>query len=220
MTSIKISNLKGTNIDTIIFDLGGVLLNLDTQRTVNAFKELGVKNIEQEMAGILNRDPRMNTPGLFNQYETGKISSSGFRDRLRECAGMDLDDDDINRAWTSMLLDIPRENLLLLERLSGSFRVFMLSNTNEIHVKNLRARNNGFSDLEKVFEKAYLSFEIGMRKPDVEIFSHVIKDARLVAGNSLFIDDSVLNIEGAEKAGLQTFQHKTNSALTDVFDFN
>ena len=221
MINIKIETLSEKPIDTIIFDLGGVLLNLDFKRSIDAFINLGFINVEKEMARLLSSRPAGNNLSFFHLYETGRISSGEFRDELRKHAGLDISDEDIDRAWTAMLMDLHEENLEIMEKLKGSYRIFLLSNTNPIHIESLHSRNDNsksYSGLVGLCEKAYYSYEVKMRKPDREIFDHVITDADLDPGKTLFIDDSIPNIETAEDTGLQAYHHKASASLREVFN--
>ena len=221
MINIKIKSLSGKNIDTIIFDLGGVLLNLDFKRSIDAFINLGFSNVEKELSRLLFSRPAGNNLSFFHLYETGRISSGEFRDELRKNAGLGISDEDIDRAWTAMLMDLHEDNLEILEKLKGSYRIFLLSNTNQIHIQSLHSRNDtrkSYSGLERLCEKAYYSYEVKMRKPDREIFDHVIGDAGLDPRKTLFIDDSIPNIEAAKDAGLQAYHHKASASLGEVFN--
>jgi glucose-1-phosphatase len=222
MKNIKIKPFKDKTIDAIIFDLGGVILNLSVRNSIDAFIKIGFNNVEEEMGKILNRIPG-DELGIFHLYETGMINSSEFRAGIRKYIEKDLPDHDIDSAWSAMLLDLPPANFNMMEKLSNSFRIFLLSNTNDIHIENLHAisqNNHGFSSLVKLFEKVYYSHEVKMRKPDVEIYHHVIKDAGLNADRTLFIDDSLINVQGAQKAGLHAFHHVSNSGLDKIFEFH
>ncbi len=186
------------NIRNIIFDLGGVLLNINYQRTINAFKELGIINFDD----LFSQAKQSN---LFNDFETGIIAPSEFRDQLREISGMRLIDQQIDHAWNAMLLDMPPTRVKLLEKVSKNYRTFLLSNTNAIHypVYNAYMEDEfGCPDLTNLFEKEYLSYRTGMRKPDVEIFDLVINENLLNPDETLFIDDSPQHVHGARKAGL------------------
>ncbi len=221
MTNIKIVPFKEQETEAIIFDLGGVILNLDVRKTVDAFLELGFDNVEEKMARIMTKNSGSGAPGIFQLYETGRISSAQFRDGLRKYANRDMSDEDIDKAWTAMLLGLPPGNIRLLERLGKSYKLFLLSNTNAIHIETL-VRNSpngeGFTSLVNLFDKVYYSHVLKMRKPDAEIFRHVIQDARLNPGTTVFIDDSILNIEGAKAAGLLTLHHQANAGLDQLFE--
>ncbi len=186
------------NIQNIIFDLGGVLLNISYQRTINAFKDLGITNFD-------NLFTQAKQSNLFNRLETGTIAPSEFREQLRQISGMSLNDQQIDHAWNAMLLDLPLNRINLLEKVRKNYRTFLLSNTNAIHYPVYNAymeEEFGFPDLAHLFEKEYLSYRTGMRKPDVGIFDLVIKENRLKPHETLFIDDSQQHVYGARKAGL------------------
>lgn len=221
MINNKIIPLSGKKTDAIIFDLGGVLLNLDFKRSIDAFIEVGFRDVEQELSRLLCSCPADNNLSFFHLYETGRISSGEFRDELRKHAGNDIPDEDIDRAWTAMLMDMHEENIALVEKLRSSYRLFLLSNTNAIHIETLlenKEKGEGFSRLTGLCEKVYYSHEVKMRKPDREIFDHVIKDAGLKGENSLFIDDSSPNIEAARDAGLMAYHHKAGTSLAEIFE--
>lgn len=221
MSAAKIIPFKDRQPEAIIFDLGGVLLNIDMQRAIDEFRKLGFENAEDRISSIFSRNSSDGAAGIFQLYETGQITSAQFRDGIREHAGRNLSDREIDGAWTAMLLDIPSENLRLLEQLGKKYRLYMLSNTNAIHIETLTASSTGdtgFRGLVARFDKVYYSFHLKMRKPDVSIYNHVIDDAGLDPGTTLFIDDSAPNIEGAEEAGLMTYQHPRNAKLDGIFD--
>ena len=221
MINIKIKPLSGKLIDAIIFDLGGVLLNLDFRRSIDAFITLGFSNVEKQMTRLLSSRPAGDNLSFFHLYETGRISSGEFRDELRKHAGLNTPDKDIDEAWTAMLMDLHGENLEIMKKIKGSFRIFLLSNTNPIHIESLHSRNDTgiiYSVLEGLCEKVYYSHEVGMRKPDREIFDHVISDSGLDPEKTLFIDDSIPNIEAADNAGLHAYHHKAGASLREVFN--
>jgi glucose-1-phosphatase len=221
MANIKILPLRDQKTEAIIFDLGGVLLNLDVRRSIDAFLELGFDNVEEKMSRILTKTPGAEAPGIFQLYETGKITSEQFREGLREYAGRYISDEDIDRAWTIMLLDLPPGNIRLLEKLRGSYKLYLLSNTNAIHIETLlrnSGEENGFSGMVNLFNKIYYSHIIRMRKPDVEIFRHVIEDAGLDPKTTVLIDDSIHNVEGAKAAGLLAIHHQSNTSIDRLFE--
>lgn len=199
-------------IRNIIFDLGAVLINLDTEATTRAFKALGLKNFEE-----IYSQARQN--GLFDAFDCGTISPQEFRDGLKKHLPPGTTDAAIDEAWNAMLLDIPEERLQLLDRLRKDYRLFLLSNTNEIHVTRFSAdmqKQHGFSDLSGYFERWYYSCRIGMRKPDTEIFEFVLKENHLDPAETLFIDDSKQHIEGAKKVGITTLWLEPGNSILDV----
>lgn len=216
MKNINFKSLTGKDTDTIIFDLGGVLLNLDFRRSIDAFINLGFTDVEKAMSQLLYAHPAGNNLSLFHKYEKGLIGSDEFRDSLRKLAGKNIADNDLDRAWTAMLLDLHEKNVELLRSTKRSYRIFLLSNTNAIHIETLHRRNNNgvrYQSVVELFEKVYYSHEVNMRKPDREIFDHVVNDSGLKAEKSLFIDDSVHNIEAARSAGLKAYHHKAGTSL-------
>jgi glucose-1-phosphatase len=220
MANIKIIPFGDRQPEAIIFDLGGVLLNIDLQKSINAFRELGFENVEEKISRIFSKNTSDGASGIFQLYETGEITSAQFRDGIREHAGRDLSDREIDTAWTAMILNIPPAKIRLLEQLGKTCKLYMLSNTNAIHIETLTANLNkggGYNDLVSCFDRIYYSFELKMRKPDVAIYNYVIEDAGLNPRNTLFIDDSGPNIEGAQAAGLLTHFHHRNADLDEIF---
>lgn len=185
----------------IIFDLGGVILNIDYQRTIQAFEKLGLS----DFAGRYSQAVQS---GLFDQYERGEISSAQFRNEIRSAFDSRISDSQIDDAWNSMLLDLPISRLSLLEEISRSHRIVLLSNTNEMHVQSFsnELTNRGLLQrFSETFEKSYYSFEIGMRKPEARIFEYVLSQHGFLAQETLFIDDSIQHIEGAKAIGINSY---------------
>jgi glucose-1-phosphatase len=202
------------NYEAIIFDLGGVLLNIDYNKTSKAFLELGIGDFDAAFSQA--RQQR-----LFDDYEKGRITSPVFLENLLKWCREGTTSELAEAAWNAMLLDFPQERLNALQKLSASHRLFLLSNTNEIHIKaysKYLQENFGFSCLKNYFEKQYYSYEIGMRKPDREIFDHVIRENNLKASATLFIDDSIQHINGASKAGIAAIHLTPEKTILDLFE--
>ncbi|RYZ47479.1 MAG: HAD family phosphatase, partial [Proteobacteria bacterium] len=150
-------------------------------------------------------------------FEIGAIGEEAFYRSLREGSGKELSTADINKAWNAMLLDVPSERLDFIRAIARKHRVFLFSNTNSIHktafdkTLELQLGPGGF---DKLFEKAYYSHSFGMRKPHVETYKALLKDAGLKAETTLFIDDNADNIRGAAEAGLQVL-HLTGELLDE-----
>jgi HAD superfamily hydrolase (TIGR01509 family) len=193
-------------IKNILFDLGGVLLNLDYALTVSAFRKYspGFKSFDAVYSGHSNRK-------VFEDFETGLISAVDFRNEVRVLLGRELSDAAIDEAWNAMLLDFPARRVDLLKRVGKEKRIFLLSNTNEIHLKALEGK------LPDVFEKVYFSNRVGMRKPNADIFRYVLEENDLDAAQTLFIDDSPHHVEGAGKLGIQTYLLKKGVEVADLF---
>jgi len=196
------------NITTLIFDFGGVLINLDKNLCIQNFKQLGVQNLEK----VLNNYAQS---GFFEQLERGKINAETFRDEIRKMTPDTLTDSQIDFAWCSFLQDIPTEKLDLLIELRKKYRILLLSNTNSIHIQYSLARFN-YKDrsLCDYFDKCYLSYEMGMAKPDAMIFETLLTDACLQAEECLLLDDGAKNIEQAHKLGIQTYLVKEKEDLS------
>ena len=144
---------------------------------------------------------------LFDDLETGKIYPAQFREEIRNMSFLGLTDNEIDDAWNALLLDLPKDRIELLKSLSNKYRIFLLSNTNVIHYNaysQYLKDEHGIDGLEPLFEKTYLSHEVGLRKPDAEIFELVLNENKLEASETLFIDDSEQHIKGAEVVGLKT----------------
>lgn len=221
MTNIKIIPFEGQKTEALVFDMGGVLLNLDFNKAIDAFIKLGYENIERDLSKLLLSHPSDINKSTFHLYETGRIDSTRFRDELRKYSAKKLSDKDIDWAWIAMLQDLHAENIGILEKLRGSFRMFMLSNTNSIHIEYLygcRETGNDFARMVQLFEKVYFSHEVGMRKPEAEIFEHMIEDAGLTPETTLFIDDSLHNVEAARAAGMKAYHHPKGENFKALFD--
>jgi len=187
-------------IEAIIFDLGGVILNIDYNLTRIAFEKAGIKNFH-EMYSQAKADD------LFSNLETGKISENDFYNELNKRAGLYLPTTEIESAWNAMLLTFREKSLDFLDTLKSKYKLFLLSNTNHIHLNAFnkiyfeKQRNKPF---EEFFDKAYYSCKMGLRKPNADIYEFVLDENKLKAAKTLFVDDSAQNIEAAKVLGLQT----------------
>jgi glucose-1-phosphatase len=200
------------SIQNLIFDLGGVLLNLHVDRTHRAFAELAGIPIEEVKARISK------TP-FFNDYEKGLHSDDEFRQLVRDFLLTNATPSEIDLAWNAMLGEIPLSRLDLLDRLRSRYRIFLLSNTNAIHV-NYFTREviaSGASPLESFFDRVYYSHELKMRKPETGIYEHVLKQHSLNPRATLFLDDNAENLVGAEQIGIQTLQVTHPDLIHSIF---
>ena len=189
------------NIKNIIFDYGNVIFEINFQIAQNAFKELGIQNIES-FFGHKGHDQ------LFSDLETGSISPAQFRNGIRLAAqNQELTDSEIDAAWNSLLIGVPENVHEVLLEVKKKYRTFLLSNTNQIHydyIMDYLKRQFKVENNDHLFNKAYYSQLMFLRKPNVEIFEQVIKENDLNPTETLFIDDSPQHLVGAQKAGLQT----------------
>lgn len=201
-------------IKNIIFDLGGVLFDINYQHIANSFKSLGLGDFEAVYT-------QLKQDTLFDELETGKISAAEFRNRIRAYSGKPITDQEIDAAWNSILIGFPEENVRLLQKLCSHYRLFLLSNTNEIHEKAFRkmlVEDFGSDLLDALFEKVYLSHRIHLRKPDPATFKLVLEENGLNASETLFIDDSPQHIQGAKECDLSTYWLHDGSAISRHFD--
>lgn len=200
-------------LKNIIFDLGGVLLDLDMERCFNAFEQAGLTDVRRWLTGT-------NELGFFSDYECGRISTEAFRRQLRSRLAATVTDEETDRIWNSMLVSIPQEKQALLEELTRHYRLFLLSNTNELHWQHCTEhvfRANG-KDVLSCFDQTFLSFRMGMAKPDVEIFSTVVREAGLEASETLFIDDAPANCTAAGQAGLHALHYRPGTGLRQLLN--
>lgn len=199
-------------LKAVIFDLGGVLLDIDYHRATEEFKKLGVERFES-MYSQADANP------LFQQLETGKITQQEFCAAMMKYVPGAKCDDDIIVAWNAMLLDFRKKSLDELKRLRNKYKIFLLSNTNYIH---LQAFNKIYEDtiggipFMDLFDKIYWSHEVGLRKPDKEIYETVLEENDLIPQETLFIDDSIQNVEAAKKVGIQTIFLKKGMRIEEL----
>lgn len=187
-------------IKNIIFDLGGVLTNLDYHLTINAFKKLGFTNFD-EMYTQFKANP------LFAEFEKGNISTEQFYTEIKKISPVTLSNQQIDDAWNAMLLDFRTDTPAFLESLKPKYKLFLLSNTNDIHYrafKKIFTDAIGMDSIDVFFDKAYYSHFIHHRKPDEETYKWVLNDAGIIAVETFFIDDSYHNIDAAKNVGLHT----------------
>ncbi len=200
-------------LEAIIFDYGGVIINIDYQATLRAFKDLGIDNIDEMYS-------QASQSNLFNDIETGMISPQFFVNQLLNFAPEGTSPNQIVSAWNAMILDVPKESIDLLVRLKEEgYRIFLLSNTNALHIDlaNRRWKDVSKTTPHQMFEKVYYSHEVKMRKPSVEIFQKVLDENGLKPEQTLFIDDSIQHIEGAKKLDIRTLHLVERKNLLTYF---
>ncbi len=204
-----LKNLDG--IRNIIFDFGGVIIDLDFSRTEKAFKKLSIPDFKGKMNQAVEGE-------LFMDFEKGLISPNDFRNKLRYLAERNISDKEIDDAWNQLILDIPEKRINLLLKLREKYQLFLLSNSNIIHYEfytnNLKKRH-GFNSLDDLFDKTFFSFNLKMYKPGPEIYKTVIDKAGIKSEESLFIDDNVINLEGAQKLGIKTLHSPQDVEISE-----
>jgi len=201
-------------IQNIIFDLGGVILNINPQLTVDAFRNLGWRDFYEE-------NNQTNGKELFYSLESGNSSPEVFRNNVRKMTDLQRNDGEIDEAWTAMILDIPADRIRYLETLKKSYRLFLLSNTNEIHrIKFHREFEADFGySFYELFERNFYSHEMGMRKPNPQIYIQALTEAGLEPEETLFIDDMEENIEAAKTTGMKVLHIKPGTLLEKLPGF-
>ncbi|MCW3076341.1 MAG: family hydrolase, partial [Bacteroidetes bacterium] len=181
------------NIKNIIFDLGGVIINLDINKTISEFNKISEVKFEDIYTQAQQSE-------LFNSFDKGIISPEEFFELLRKEIRYEGHEDDLIFAWNAMLMDVPEKRLDVLVQAKQNYNTFLLSNTNEPHVavfeRNLYLEH-GVKNFEDYFDKVYYSCRMSMRKPDKDIFEFVLRDNDLVASETVFIDDSIQHVKGA-----------------------
>jgi len=204
--------LELNGVKNIIFDLGGVILNIDYGQTANAFKKIGVANFDE----IYSQAKQVQ---VFDKLETGELTPDEFREYMKEIVPS-LQLSDIDKAWNAMLLDLPASRIDLLKKLKKKYRLFLLSNTNEIHIKCFRKiidSSYGENIFDAIFENQYYSSEIGMRKPNPECFQYVLEKNGMEPSETLFIDDSIQHVEGARKLKINAYHLIPGEDITRLF---
>lgn len=199
-------------IRNIIFDLGGVFIDINFKATQEAFAALGVNNFNDFYS-------QHSASSLFEDLETGRISAKQFYERFRQESGTELTDGQIRDAWTAMLGRFHQENLNWLEEIGFKYKIYLFSNTNIIHYNALQQiyrDSTGKKNFDDYFIKAHYSHDLGVRKPYPESFKKLLAIESLEADETLFIDDTISNIEGANEAGLQTILLMPPKKLTDL----
>lgn len=199
-------------IRNILFDLGGVILNNDVGLTLRAFADLGISDMGNYFgAGKAS--------SFFRDYETGRVSDAEFIAELRRMGNLSAPDSLIIKAWNALLLDFPPARIELIKKLREKYRVYLFSNTNTLHMKAFRQifRDSfGGEELESLFDKAFYSAEIGLRKPDREAFEYVLGECGIRGNEMMLVDDALVNIEGAEQSGLQAIWVKPGTTILDI----
>ena len=187
-------------LKNILFDMGNVLFSIDYKKTQDAFEALGYNNFSEMYSQFIADD-------LFEKLETGKISTQAFYSKLISSHPQGVNEEQITTAWNGMLLHWRMESLAFLQTLAKDYKLYLLSNTNEIHltaVNNLLLQQTGKENIDDLFTKAYYSHKINLRKPNKDVYEFIAKDAGIDPEETLFIDDLENNIAAAVQVGYKT----------------
>ncbi|KPK87548.1 MAG: hypothetical protein AMS27_02310 [Bacteroides sp. SM23_62_1] len=201
------------NIKNIILDLGRVILEIHLEKTIIAFKEFGIPQID-DLDIVFARYP------FFYHFEIGTIRPEQFISEIRKASGNNIPDHVIADAWNAMIGGFIDGSIDTIMKLKLKYRVFLLSNTNAMHeivYNNHLKKDHGIANLSELFEKVYYSHTLHMSKPDIKIFEYVLKDSNLVPEETLFVDDLLIHIENAAKLGIQTYQLVPPLQIKDIF---
>jgi glucose-1-phosphatase len=200
------------NIQNIIFDLGGVIINLDIPKTIAEFNKISQVKFEDIYTQAHQSD-------LFNLFDKGVISPEDFFEGIRKEIRYTGNEDKLIFAWNAMLLDVPGKRLETLVKAKQNYNTFLLSNTNEPHVavfeRNLY-QQHGVKNFEDYFDKVYYSCRMNMRKPDKEIFEFVLDSNNLDPAETVFIDDSIQHVKGAGECGINSYLLPKNMEVHDL----
>jgi putative hydrolase of the HAD superfamily len=199
-----------SGIKTLIFDLGGVIVNLDLTLTVNAFEKLGIEDPGQFIRHGVHSD-------IFLKLETGEITEEEFYSGIRELAGKNITNEEIKTAWCAMFTELPDVRVKLIEHLKKTHRVVLLSNTNSIHRSHFDSMARGYNSLSDLFHKTYYSFQLYDHKPNLSIFNKVLELENIRPEETLFIDDAQKNIAAARETGMHTMLITPDRQMEDVF---
>lgn len=202
-------------IKTLVFDLGGVIINLKPE--LDWFQNDMMKHFDNDQ--LINLYKQF----YFREFEKGIINPTDFILQLKDIAlNKNCSDEEIKKYWCGILLDIPVHRIDILKKLKEKYRLILLSNTNQIHVDCIRAymqQTFGEDVLEGNFHHCYYSQEIGMRKPDAEIYEFVMEQQKLIPTETLFLDDKEENLIEPQKLGWQTFHVNFNKLSINDLQF-
>jgi putative hydrolase of the HAD superfamily len=204
------------NIKTIIFDLGGVIIDLDVNRTINSFASISGLSYP-EVKNLYTSDP------AFTQYERGLIDSATFRNGAKKLFNSsNVPDSVLDDAWNAMLVNIPKGKLELLLKLKERYTVMILSNTNAIHVDYINKKMLPQVVTENSFDpfahKVYYSHLLNLRKPDPKIYEHVMQENKLNGAETIFLDDNKENIGAAKEVGIGTIHIDHPDKVYEIFN--
>ena len=201
-------------IKNIIFDLGGVILDIDENIVYQELEKLGIP--------VSQLTHSKEFVDIMSKFDRGIYTAPTFRKKLKALIGQEkMTDQKFDSIWNSMLLDIPRERIEAIEKIKKHYKIFLMSNTNEIHydlyVRDLQLRF-GYREFDELFNKSYFSFDIHLEKPDPRFFELILDHEQLLAEETLFIDDTATNIKAAKALGIKTYHIQRDELVRNLFD--
>lgn len=198
-------------IKNLIFDFGGVIYDIDFESARRSFNEIGINNFEEIYSQAVQSK-------IFELFECDLISVEDFRNKIQLLSNKNLSARDLDIAWNSLLVGFKPDIISLLEKVRDRYQIFLFSNTNRIHYDqfiNEFKELTHYKSFDELFIKSFFSFNMKLRKPDKKAYEHLIKATNINASETLFIDDSIQNIQAAQKVGLHTYHIK--GELTEMF---
>jgi putative hydrolase of the HAD superfamily len=204
------SSIDLSEIDAYLFDLGGVVININPQATIEAFASMGLPNLKEQ----INLGHHH---GLFEEFEMGKINNSTFVERILQQIPATVLESEVVDAWNQMLVRFPEERIKILENLKRSNPVYLLSNTNGIHREKFTKMAQGYESIEELFTEVFYSYQLGCSKPSKEPFLKVIEKTGLNPERTLFLDDAQANIDTAKKLGFKTVLVSNDYSIENIF---
>ncbi|QNL22919.1 HAD family phosphatase [Hyphobacterium sp. CCMP332] len=202
------------NIRLILFDLGGVIIDIDWKKSVKAFAELTGRSFE-ELNHLMRKEE------LVQRIETGKMDSEGFRNWFCRVFNNDFENAEIDNAWNAMLLDIPLKRIELIKTLKENYSVMCLSNTNEIHINELNSKLSlisEFDSLENLMDKTYYSHLLKTRKPEPRAWEIILNENQLTAESVLYFDDNERNHQVAKELGFNSVLIDSDNTIEQYFN--
>jgi len=201
-------------IKNIIFDLGGVILDIDETVVYKELEKLGISISE------LSRSKEFSE--LMSKFDTGIYTAPTFRKKAKALLGLDkMTDKRFDDIWNSMLLDIPRERIEAIEKVKKHYKIFLMSNTNVIHydlyIRDLQLRF-GYNEFDELFHKSYFSFAEHLEKPNPRFFELILDHEGLLPEETLFIDDTAANIKAAQSLGIHTYPIRRDELVRNLFE--
>ena len=201
-------------IKNIIFDLGGVILDIDETIVYKELEKLGINTSE------LARSKEFIE--IMSKFDTGIYTAPTFRKKMKALIGQGkMTDKRFDAIWDAMLLDIPRERIEAIEKIKKHYKIFLMSNTNVIHydlyVRDLQLRF-GYNEFDELFNKSYFSFAEHLEKPDPRFFELILDHEGLLPKETLFIDDTEKNIKVAQTLGIRTYHIRRDELVRNLFE--
>ena len=200
-------------IKNIIFDLGGVILDIDETIVYKELEKMGISTSELAQSKEFI--------DIMSKFDTGIYTAPTFRKKTKALLGQDkMTDQRFDAIWNAMLLDIPRERIEAIEKVKKHYKIFLMSNSNVIHydlyVRDLQLRF-GYNEFDELFNKSYFSFAEHLEKPDPRFFELILDHEGLLPEETLFIDDTAANIKVAKSLGINTYHISRDELVRNLF---